>query len=157
MRVVGGSFTPSDEVDELRWCTVPDARTLLTYERDHALLDALRRDRAAKTIAPGHLVDRRGPALLAFSTEPGLASAAMSARQLVALVAVVLGIVLVVVGAIYWAEPAKSLPSFFPGHHAHSPHHHVKRAVVALVVGVILLAVAWLQAGRRRRSAPLAP
>jgi len=81
----------------------------------------------------------------------------MSTRRLVALVAVLLGIVLVVVGAVYWAEPAKSLPSFFPGHHAHSPHHHVKRAVVALILGIICLAFAWLQAGRRRRSAPLAP
>jgi len=41
MRIVDGSFTPSDEVDALRWCTSQDARTLLTYERDRALLDAL--------------------------------------------------------------------------------------------------------------------
>ena len=30
--------------------------------------------------------------------------------------AVILGVVLIVVSVIYFAEPAHSLPSFFPGH-----------------------------------------
>ena len=35
---VAGSFTPNDEVDELRWCTVREAERLLTWDRDRDLL-----------------------------------------------------------------------------------------------------------------------
>ncbi len=38
MTVVGGTFTPNDEVDEIRWTTPDEARTLLSYERDRALV-----------------------------------------------------------------------------------------------------------------------
>ena len=41
----------------------------------------------------------------------------MANRALV-IVAVVAGVALLVVAVIYWAEPADSLPSFFPGHEA---------------------------------------
>ena len=40
MTVVDGEFTPTDEVDELRWATVPQARWLLSYDRDRAVLDS---------------------------------------------------------------------------------------------------------------------
>jgi len=39
MRYRGGSFTPSDEVDEMRWLQIADARGLLSYETDRAVLD----------------------------------------------------------------------------------------------------------------------
>jgi 8-oxo-dGTP diphosphatase len=41
MTPAGGAFTPTDEVDEIRWVGIDDARALLTYGRDHPLLDAL--------------------------------------------------------------------------------------------------------------------
>ena len=41
MTPVSGAFTPTDEVDEVRWVGVDDAPELLTYGRDHPLLDAL--------------------------------------------------------------------------------------------------------------------
>ena len=34
----GPGFTPNHEVDELRWCSVPEAARLLTYAHDRALL-----------------------------------------------------------------------------------------------------------------------
>lgn len=34
-----GEFTPNDEVDELRWCSVRDAERLLTWDRDRDLLE----------------------------------------------------------------------------------------------------------------------
>ena len=37
-------------------------------------------------------------------------------RKYLVPLAVILGIALIVVGIVYFAEPAKSLPSFFPGH-----------------------------------------
>ncbi len=36
-----GAFTPSEEVDRLRWVDVPTARMLLTYPRDRDLLAVL--------------------------------------------------------------------------------------------------------------------
>ena len=41
MRPVSGEFEPTDEVDELRWLEPVAAPSLLTYERDRALLEAL--------------------------------------------------------------------------------------------------------------------
>ncbi len=38
MRVAGGAFEPNDEVDELRWVTPDEARAMLSYERDRALV-----------------------------------------------------------------------------------------------------------------------
>jgi 8-oxo-dGTP diphosphatase len=37
----GSDFTPNDEVDELRWLAVGEARQLLSYERDRELLAGL--------------------------------------------------------------------------------------------------------------------
>jgi 8-oxo-dGTP pyrophosphatase MutT (NUDIX family) len=41
MTPAGGEFTPTDEVDEVRWLPVDAAASLLTYPRDRAVLDAL--------------------------------------------------------------------------------------------------------------------
>ena len=60
--------------------------------------------------------------------------------------AVVIGIALIVAAAIYWVEPARSLPSFFPGHES-SSHHHVKHGIAAFVVGLAALAFGWFQTG----------
>jgi hypothetical protein len=65
--------------------------------------------------------------------------------------AIVVGIALIVVAVVYWAEPAKSLPSFFPGHEHGSKHHHVKHGIAAFLVGLAVLAFAWFQTGPRAR------
>ena len=39
--VADDGLTPNDEVDELRWATPSEARGLLTYDHDRALVDAL--------------------------------------------------------------------------------------------------------------------
>ena len=39
MRPVSGDFSPTNEVDELRWLIPDEARVLLTYARDVELLD----------------------------------------------------------------------------------------------------------------------
>jgi hypothetical protein len=70
-------------------------------------------------------------------------------RLLVAL-AVAVGIVLIVVAIVYWVEPAKSLPSFFPGHLAGSTHHHVKHGIAAFLVGLASFAFAWFRSGPKR-------
>jgi 8-oxo-dGTP diphosphatase len=42
MEPVEGSFAPNDEVDEVRWLPVDEARATLSYPHDLAVLDALR-------------------------------------------------------------------------------------------------------------------
>ena len=70
--------------------------------------------------------------------------------------AVLLGIVLIVVAVIYFADPAKSLPSFFPGHvsasSAEANHHHSKHGIAALVVALACFAFAWFQTGPKARA-----
>jgi drug/metabolite transporter (DMT)-like permease len=51
-----------------------------------------------------------------------------------------LGVVLLVVAAVYFLMPADQLPTFFPGHAAGDSHTHTKHGIVAAVVGVVLLA-----------------
>jgi hypothetical protein len=72
-------------------------------------------------------------------------------RYLVPL-AVILGIILIVIGIVYFAEPARSLPSFFPGHEAGSSHHHVKHGIAAVLVGLACFAFAWFQTGPKKRT-----
>ncbi len=71
----------------------------------------------------------------------------MPRNRLLTLAAVVLAIALIVVAAIYWAEPARSLPSFFPGHEKGSGHHHVKHGIAAFLLGLAVLAFAWFRSG----------
>jgi uncharacterized membrane protein HdeD (DUF308 family) len=72
-------------------------------------------------------------------------------RLLVAL-AILAGIVLIVIAIVYWAEPAKSLPGFFPGHQAGSSHHHAKHGIAALLVGLACFAFAWFRSGPKRTT-----
>jgi hypothetical protein len=74
--------------------------------------------------------------------------------RLLAVLALVVGVVLIVIAIVYWAEPAKSLPSFFTGHQAGSTHHHVKHGIAAFLVGLASLVFAWFKTGPRRPAAP---
>ena len=59
-----------------------------------------------------------------------------------------LGVVLLVIAAVYFLVPADQLPSFFPGHEAGVTRLHYKHGVVAGIVGLLLLAAGvWM--GRR--------
>ena len=73
-------------------------------------------------------------------------------RVLVTL-AVVVGIVLIVIGIVYFVEPAKSLPGFFPGQQAGSSHHHIKHGIAAFLVGLACLAFAWFRSGPKAQRA----
>jgi len=63
--------------------------------------------------------------------------------------AVVLGIVFIVLGIVYFAVPAGSLPSWIPGHEAGSSHHHVKHGIASFLLGAALLIFAWFQTGKK--------
>jgi hypothetical protein len=72
-------------------------------------------------------------------------------RLLVALAAVA-GVALIVIAIVYWAEPARSLPGFFPGHQAGSSHHHVKHGIASLCVGLACLVFAWFRSAPKRTT-----
>jgi hypothetical protein len=59
-----------------------------------------------------------------------------------------LGVVLLIVAAIYFLLPADQLPSFLPGHETGVAHVHAKHGIVAGAAGIILLAVGVFM-GRR--------
>ena len=64
------------------------------------------------------------------------------------LVLTVLGVVLLVIAAVYFLLPADQLPGFFPGHEAGVTRMHYKHGIVSGVVGIVLLAASvWM--GRR--------
>jgi hypothetical protein len=75
----------------------------------------------------------------------------MTQSRLLVVAGVVVALVLFVIAAVYWIEPAKSLPSFFPGHASGSTHHHVKHGIAAFGVGLAALAFAWFQSGNAAR------
>ena len=78
--------------------------------------------------------------------------AQMRSSRLLAMLAVLAGLLLIVVAIVYWAEPARSLPGFFPGHQAGSNHHHTKHGIAAFLVGLACLVFAWFQTGPQRRT-----
>ena len=70
----------------------------------------------------------------------------------VTVVLVVLGVALIAVSIIYFTTASGQLPSFIPGRLAHNTHHHTKRAILALVLGLAALIGAWISTGRRAAS-----
>lgn len=77
----------------------------------------------------------------------------MNGSRALTLAATLAGILLLVVAAIYIAEPAHSLPAFFPGHvglgDAEYSHHHVKHGIAALAVALVAFAYAWFNSGAK--------
>jgi succinate dehydrogenase/fumarate reductase cytochrome b subunit len=65
---------------------------------------------------------------------------------------VIVGLVLIAVGIVYFVVKAGSLPSFFPGHLTGSTAHRSKHGLVAVVVGAVVLVLAAIfgAVGRRR-------
>jgi hypothetical protein len=64
------------------------------------------------------------------------------------LIATLLGVVLLIIAAVYFLVPADQLPGFFPGHETGVARMHYKHGIVAGVFGVVLLAAGmWM--GRR--------
>ena len=73
----------------------------------------------------------------------------MEKNRLLVVLAIAGGLALIAVGIVYWIEPARSLPGFFPGHEAGSGHHHVKHGLAAFLLGLACLAWAWFATGKK--------
>ncbi len=70
-------------------------------------------------------------------------------KKIVTIAAVILGIIFLIVAAVYFLEPAKSLPTFFPGYDTTLSKHHYKHAIGVLLLGFALFAYAWFQTGKK--------
>jgi hypothetical protein len=77
----------------------------------------------------------------------------MRNNQVLVAAAVIIGVVLIAVAVVYWVEPARSLPGFFPGHQAGSSHRHTKHGIAAFLLGVACLIFAWFRSAPRRPTA----
>jgi len=64
-----------------------------------------------------------------------------SARWVICTVCAVLGVIALIYAVIYLAVPIHSLPGFVPGKVSVNGHYH-KRAALAGVIGIVLLAIA---------------
>ena len=68
----------------------------------------------------------------------------MTTSRMQVTLAVLAGCALLVIAAVYFAEPAHSLPGFFPGHvsagNHEAAHHHVKHGIAALAVALAAFA-----------------
>ena len=63
-------------------------------------------------------------------------------------VAAALGVIFLIIAAIYFMTPAHSLPSFFPGYDTTSKIH-IKHAIGSLCLGLACFAFAWFQTGKK--------
>ena len=60
----------------------------------------------------------------------------------------ILGVILIVVAAVYFLVPADSLPTFFPGHETGLMRIRAKHGMLSGAIGIVLLAGSWWM-GRR--------
>jgi hypothetical protein len=79
---------------------------------------------------------------------------AMTKNRSLIVPAVVLGIALLVLAALYFLDSADALPSFIPGHEAGSTHHHIKHGIAAAIVGLGCFTFAWFQSGPTGATGP---
>jgi len=81
----------------------------------------------------------------------------MTKRPALIVPAVIIGLALLALAGLYFAESAGSLPGFIPGHEAGSAHHHVKHGIAAALLGLACLVFAWFQSGPTDHAAPRRP
>jgi amino acid permease len=80
-----------------------------------------------------------------------------SGRTILAVILGIIALLFIVVAVIYLAEPAKSLPSFIPGHIAGSSGHHPLKATGSLVVGIVFAVGAWFALAYKPKPQAAAP
>ncbi len=69
-------------------------------------------------------------------------------RRLLFLAGIILGIVFLAIGVIYFITPAASLPHFFPGYSlALGNHIHYKHALASVLLGLGAFVLAWFNSG----------
>lgn len=67
----------------------------------------------------------------------------------IVILAVIVGIIFVIVAIIYFLEPARALPQFFPGYDSKLSQHHYKHGIGSLLLGLACFAFGWFQSGKK--------
>ena len=80
-----------------------------------------------------------------------------SGRTILAVVLGIIALIFIVVAVIYLVEPAKSLPSFIPGHINGSTGHHPLKATGSLVAGIVFAVAAWFTLAYKPKPQAAAP
>lgn len=70
------------------------------------------------------------------------------------MIILILGIVAIIAGAIYLLVPARSLPSFMPGHLAGVAAKHGTRGMAGILLGIVLVAIGAVLSRRNRNPYP---
>jgi hypothetical protein len=70
-------------------------------------------------------------------------------KTIVVSVAVIVGLALIALAALYWLTPAGELPAFLPGFLPGSVKTHFNHGLGALVIGLALLVFAWFRSRAR--------
>ena len=78
-------------------------------------------------------------------------------RTVLAVLFGIIALIFIVTAIIYLAEPAKSLPSFIPGHIAGSTGHHPLKATGCFVVGIIFAVGTWFTLAYKPKPQAEAP
>lgn len=58
-------------------------------------------------------------------------------------IVIIIGVILIVVAAVYLLVPADALPAFFPGHETGLMRVRAKHGMLAGALGIVLLALGW--------------
>lgn len=70
-------------------------------------------------------------------------------KKLLTFIIAILGILLVIIGSMYLIEPAKSLPTFFPGYDGALLTKHYKHGIGAIILGLACFAFTWFNSGKK--------
>ncbi len=66
--------------------------------------------------------------------------------------AIILGLIFLVACVVYFMEPARYLPSFFPGYDRASTVHHYKHGIGSFVLGIACFIFAWFRSGKKNTA-----
>ncbi len=70
------------------------------------------------------------------------------------IIAVILGILFIAAGVVYFMTPARYLPGFFPGFDRSLMTHHYKHGIGSILLGVACFVFAWFQSGKKKHASP---
>jgi hypothetical protein len=71
-------------------------------------------------------------------------------NKTIAVIALILGIVFIGLGIVYWTTPASALPAFLPGYEPGVAGVHFKHGLLSFVIAILLFVYAWFATGKKK-------
>jgi hypothetical protein len=71
-------------------------------------------------------------------------------NKTLAILAVVVGIVLLGLAFVYWTTPASALPHFLPGYDPAMAGVHFKHGLASFILAILLFIYAWFATGKKK-------